>query len=328
MRHHTLARSLAAPVIAPVLAAVLAASLAGCGYSEPPPAVPAAPLNAAPALHALLPQDIKDAGVLVFAADSHPPYRTVGPDGAITGIDKDIQDALARVLGVRIEMEQVDGLPGALEGMLSGRFDAFNGPVKATAEREEQFDSITWMTTHTSYVIPAGAAAGITKAEDLCGKRVSVVAGSVVESQLARLSAFCQRSGSPAASAQPVADTAATLDAVTAGRVDAAGMTQAAAIDTATVQRGRFSYVTQTQDQGASTDFLAMLVPKDDGLGPVMLKAFQQLFDDGTYADVIVRYELGDVTLPAPVFNVSSVTGAGEAQPAKPGEAPPPKAGG
>ncbi|WP_252435323.1 hypothetical protein [Pseudonocardia humida] len=46
-----------------------------------------------------------------------------------------------------------------------------------------------------------------------------------------------------------------------------------------------------------------------------MLKAFQELFDDGTYADVIVRYGLGDVTLPAPVFNVSSVTGAGEAQP-------------
>ena len=102
MRHHTLARSLAAPVIVPALAA----ALAGCGYSEPLPAVPAAPLNAAPALHALLPQDIKDAGVLVFAADSHPPYRTVGPDGAITGIDKDIQDALSRVLGVRIEMEQ------------------------------------------------------------------------------------------------------------------------------------------------------------------------------------------------------------------------------
>jgi len=311
MRHHAPARCFAATA----LATALVAALAGCGYSEPRPAVPAAPVDAAPALHALLPQEVKDAGVLVFAADPHPPYRTIGPDGAITGIDKDLQDALSRVLGVRIEMEPVDGLPAALDGMLTGRFDAFNGPVKATAEREQQFDSITWMTTHTSYVVPAGSAAGISEAEDLCGKRVSVVAGSVVEGQLARLSTFCQRSGAAAASAVLLGDTRATLDAARSGRSDAAGMTQAAAIDVTTQQQGAFTYVTQTQDQGASTDFLAMLVPKDDGLGPVVLKAFQQLFDDGTYADVIIRYGLGDVTLPAPVFNVSSVTGAGEAQP-------------
>ncbi|WP_214403952.1 transporter substrate-binding domain-containing protein [Pseudonocardia lacus] len=306
MRHSVRVRRLAA--------VAFAVAVAGCGYSEPLPAVPAAPTAAAPLLHAALPKEVQDAGVLVFAADSHPPYRTIGPDGAITGIDKDIQDALSRVLGVRIEMEQVDGLPAALDGMLAGRFDAFNGPVKATEERERQFDSITWMTTHTSYVVPSGSSAGIAQADDLCGKRVAVVAGSVVESQLGRLSAFCQRGGSASATAVLLGDTQATLEAARSGRADAAGMTQAAAIEVATTQEGAFSYVTQTREQGAATDFLAMLVPKDEGLGPVMLKAFQQLFDDGTYADIIARYDLGDVTLPAPVFNVSSVTSSGAAQ--------------
>ncbi|WP_252435324.1 transporter substrate-binding domain-containing protein [Pseudonocardia humida] len=236
-----------------------AAATPNCG-----PSTSAAPLDAAPALHALLPQKVKDAGVLVFAAASHPPYRTIGLDGTITGIDKDLQDALSRVLGVRVEMEQVDDLPAALDGMLAGRFDAFNGPVKATAEREQQFDSITWMTTHTSYVVPVGSAAGTTEPEDLCGKRVAVVAGSVVEGRLARLSAFCRRSGAAEATAVLVGDTKATLDAAQAGPADAAGMTQAAAIDVTTVRKGVFSYVTQTQGQGASTDLLAMLVPKDE----------------------------------------------------------------
>jgi polar amino acid transport system substrate-binding protein len=308
MRRPTRARRLAAALV-PALCGV---ALVGCAAAAPAPtaSLPAAAAPAAPPLHAALPEDVRAAGVLVFAADSHPPYRTIGPDGEITGIDRDIQDALSRVLGVRIEMQQVDGLPAALDGMLTGRFDAFNGPVKATAEREQQFDSITWMTTHTSYVVPVGSAA-VTEAADLCGRRVAVVSGSVVEGQLARLSQFCERSGEAAATPVPMADTGETLAAARAGRVDAAGMTQAAAIEVATEQGEVFDYVTQTREQGATTDFLAMLVPKDGGLGPVMLEAFQQLFDDGTYADIIARYGLGEVTIPAPVFNVSSIGATG-----------------
>jgi len=49
----------------------------------------------------------------------------------------------------------VAGLPAALQGMQANRYDAFNGPVEATAEREQQFDTITWMTTRAAYVFPA-----------------------------------------------------------------------------------------------------------------------------------------------------------------------------
>lgn len=90
--------------------------------------------------------------------------------------------------------------------MLANRYDAFNSPVQATAEREKQFDSITWMTTRTSYVVPTGSSAGIDASEDLCGKRVAVVAGSVVEGQLKKLSHFRQASGGrPVESVAPVA---------------------------------------------------------------------------------------------------------------------------
>ena len=295
----------------PLRAAVLAAALvttAACGSGQAEPAAPAGGSAPAPtsALFDALPESVKESGVIRFAGDSHPPYRTVASDGTITGIDKDMQDALGKILGVRTEISVVDSLPSALQGMLSDRYDAFNGPVKATAEREQQFDSITWMTTRTSYVVPTGSTAGITGTDDLCGKKVAIVTASVVEGQLANLSTYCQRSGRPAVESVPLADTNATLLAAQSGRADAAGMTQAAAIDVTTQQKDAYTYVTQTEEQGATTDNLALLVPKTAGMGPVMFDAFEELFASGEYQKIMDEWGLTEVAVPAPVLNAGS----------------------
>ncbi|WP_284746217.1 transporter substrate-binding domain-containing protein [Amycolatopsis sp. RTGN1] len=216
-------------------------------------------------LHDALPQAIKDAGVIRFAGDSHPPYRTVAQDGTVTGIDADFQAAIGQVLGVKTQTSVVTGLPAALQGMLSNRYDAFNGPVKATAEREKQFDTITWMTTRTAYVFPTDSTAGITRVEDLCGKRVAVVTASVVEEQLNKLSRFCTQNKRAATQTVGLDDTNGTLLATRSGRADAAGMTEAAAIDV-TQKQGGTKYVAQTEAQGATKDDLALYVPKS-GLG-------------------------------------------------------------
>jgi ABC-type amino acid transport substrate-binding protein len=81
-----------------VAAGVPAAASACAGGSSP---TNPAPTSAGPtistdaALHAALPPAIRDAGVIRFAGDSHPPYRAVGTDGTtVTGIDPDLQAAL------------------------------------------------------------------------------------------------------------------------------------------------------------------------------------------------------------------------------------------
>ncbi|GHG22572.1 MULTISPECIES: transporter substrate-binding domain-containing protein [Amycolatopsis] len=262
-------------------------------------------LPVVPSLHDALPRAIQDAGVLRFAGDSHPPYRTVAPDGTVTGIDADLQAALGQVLGVRTRISVVSGLPAALEGMLAGRYDAFDGPVKATAEREKQFDTITWMTTRTAYVFPAGSTAGIARPEDLCGKRVAVVAASVVAEQLTALSRSCTENKHPATQAVGLDDTDGTLLALGSGRADAAGMTEAAAIDV-THRQSAYKYVTQTDAQGATKDNLALYAPKASKLGPVLQDAFEELFGNGTYVGIMARWGLTQVSVPAPVFNAAT----------------------
>src|SRR6185312_9235554 len=92
------------------LAACSSTPDAGSPTSSAPAAAASAPTTDQQ-LHAELPQAIRDAGVIRFAGDSHPPYRTVGSDGSVTGIDKDFQDALGAVLGVSTSVEIVNSLP-------------------------------------------------------------------------------------------------------------------------------------------------------------------------------------------------------------------------
>ncbi len=288
-------------------AGVLAASACGGTTTSTNPPTLSPSVTADAALHAKLPAAIRDAGVIRFAGDSHPPYRVVGADGAtVTGIDPDIQAALGAVLGVRIETSIVAGLPAALAGMQAGRYDAFNGPVRDTAEREKDFDAIVWMVTRTAYLVPAGSTAGIKSSDDLCGKTVAGVAASVTEDQVKKLTTWCATKGKPAVTFTGLADTNAPILAAQAGRADAAAMTESAAIDAKAKDPNAYSYVTQTDGQGAGVDQLALLVPKSSGLGPVILDAFKKVFESGEYTRIMNKHGLQKVVVPAPRMNTAA----------------------
>lgn len=279
------------------------AGAAACGGGDGETQRPAG----ATALYDALPDGIKEAGVIRFAGDSHPPYRIVADDGkTVTGIDKELQDALGRVLGVRTEISIVSGLPAALSGMLASRYDAFNGPVKDSAEREKQFDALVWMVTRTSYLIPKAGSSAIKSSGDLCGKRVAGTAGSIVEDQAKRLTEWCAKQGRPGLEFIGFADTNGTILAAKSGRADAAGMTESAALDVLSKEKDAFTYVTQTEEQGAGVDQLAMLVPKSSGLGPVMLDAFKEIFKNGDYKKIMDKYGLQNVTVPEPKMNTAA----------------------
>jgi len=289
-----------------ILAGAVTLALAGaaaCGGGDGEAQRPAG----ATALYDALPDGIKEAGVIRFAGDSHPPYRIVADDGkTVTGIDKELQDALGKVLGVRTEISIVSGLPAALSGMLASRYDAFNGPVKDSADREKQFDALVWMVTRTSYLIPKAGSSAIKSSGDLCGKRVAGTAGSIVEDQAKRLTEWCAKQGKPGLEFIGFADTNGTILAAKSGRADAAGMTESAALDVLSKEKDAFTYVTQTEEQGAGVDQLAMLVPKSSGLGPVMLDAFKEIFKNGDYKKIMDKYGLQNVAVPAPKMNTAA----------------------
>jgi polar amino acid transport system substrate-binding protein len=292
--------------VAAIAAGACLAFTACAGTSGPAAQSPAASagVNKSAKYYESLPQSIKDKGEIVFAGDSHPPYRSVGADGkTITGIDPDIQKALSESLGVPARIEITEGLPQMLTGMQSGRYDAFNGPVKATPERLKEFDGVSWLSSRTSYLIPAKNGIDAQGTDGLCGTTTSGVKGSITEEQTAKLSKWCEDQGKEAVSFLGLADTNATILAVKSGRAQSAATTQTGAIDLMAQEKDQWRYVSQTDEQGAGVDQLVLLAPKSSGLGPVLQKAFTEIFDDGTYKEIVDRWGLDDVAIEAPVLN-------------------------
>lgn len=270
------------------------------GAAEP---TEASGINTDAPLYDLLPEAIKDAGVITIAGDTHPPYRTVEEGGEITGIDPDIQAALAEQLGVPFEIESVSGMEAILTGMLSGRYDGFNGPLRTTPEREAEFDAVVWMTTITSYVYLAEREDELSDPEALCGARVAGVAGSVTESQLERYGQWCTAEGLELPEFIGLDDTNSTFLAVNSDRADYAGTTQTAAIDLQATDAGRYSYLVQSEEQGAGVDQLAFFAPKGNGMAEPLLAAFEAIFDNGEYERIMNEWGLSDVSVDAPVLN-------------------------
>lgn len=293
-----LARSAPALAVAGMAALVLASCSAGGGGDEA-----AADVDTSAPLYDQLPDEIKDAGQITLAGDTHPPYRTIEEDGSFTGLDPDLQAALSEQLGVPFVMETASGLDAMLSGMLSGRYDGFNGPVRATEEREKQFDAIVWMTTRTSYLYLAESADDLGSPESLCGANVAGVTGSVSETQIERYNEWCADQGLEPATFDGLADSNATFLAVKSGRADYAATTQGGAIDLMAQEPDTYDYLVQTDEQGAGVDQLAMYLPKDTGLTEVMLEAFRGIFDNGEYERIMTEWDIADVAVDEPVLN-------------------------
>jgi polar amino acid transport system substrate-binding protein len=277
--------------------------VAGCS-SAAPEAEPAETEAATEApLYDQLPEAIKEAGAIKIAGDTHPPYRTIEEGGEITGIDPDLQVALSEQLGVPFEIITASGLDAMLTGMLSGRFDAFNGPVRTTPEREAEFDAVVWMTTRTSYVYLAERADELSDPEALCGARVAGVTGSVTESQLARYNEWCAAEGLDPAEFIGLEDSNSTFLAVNSDRADYAGTTQSAAIDLQASDPGTYEFIIQSDEQGAGVDQLAMFMPKGNGLAEPMLAAFEAIFENGEYERIMTEWGIEDAAVDAPTLN-------------------------
>lgn len=289
-----------ASLVSIALAGILLTACADSAAEEPGAASGAVDTDAP--LYDSLPQNVKDAEELVVVGDAHPPYRTVEADGEVTGIDPDMWAVLGEELGVPVRMEVAQSMPSMLTGMQSGRWQAWNGPVQANPDRERVFDAITWLQTRTSYVFPKEGSEVKAGDEAPCGQSIAIVGGSITESEVDKLNEWCTEQGEPVNKRADYADTNATLLAVKSGRADVAGMTETAALDV-TGADDTYGYVTQSDEQGSGVSLLALLAPKDSGLGRTLHEAFQNIFDNGEYEKVLKKWGLEPVAVEEPLVN-------------------------
>jgi len=256
-------------------------------------------------LYSQLPAEVRRTGVLRFVGDSHPPYRIVDDERQIKdGLQADFARALEPLLGVRIQHHVVNSLSATLAGLEAGRYDVAMGPALATPARLVRFDAVSWMITRPSFVYPTSRPLVYKRVEDLCGRKISYVAGSVTERVTDRVIERCRQLGKPAAQHVPLLDNNMTLIATQAGRADLAGMTMTAALHAVHENGTRFG-VFYDETNVLGIDLLSLFVSKRSGLAPVLLEAMNTLIRQGDYQKIMSKWGVAAVGIEASRLNAS-----------------------
>ena len=296
---------------------VLAASVACAGCSNPADASGRAPIDGLsgidvavdPALHAALPADVRDAGVVRVATDvPYAPFEMFQSEGSerIVGLDHDLGQALARTLGVRFDFTQ-QAFDGIIPAIQAGKYDVVMSAMTDTAERQGVLDFVDYSISGSGILVSEGNPHGLTTLTDLCGRDVAVQSGSKQAKMLTAEDNPCRRAGLPdAVVAQKPKDTDAQL-ALMSGQVVADFMDQPAAGYAAkTANDGRRFDVVDDAKAPGGTD----ATPNGIGVGKgrpeltgAIQRALQHLMDDGTYARILAAWGESDIGIRTATIN-------------------------
>ncbi len=259
-----------------------------------------------PALHDRLPDTVKSAGKMTSVNNgSFPPYEIVEGPTSMTGASADLTEALAQLLGVKIEHATVSGLPGLLAGIKSGRYQLAIGPVGDYPDRQQKNDFIDFVQEFVVFAVQKGNPAHINGLADTCGKRIAVMAGGSAEQVIRKQSTVCTTAGKPAVTVQSFTDQPSSILAVRSKRSDAFFSSQAPLVYFVQKAEGQLELTGTGQKNGFGDIFQGTVVPKDSPLGEVVLDAYKVLFANGTYAAIMKKWQLSGNIISAPGRNLA-----------------------
>ncbi|PRY44347.1 amino acid ABC transporter substrate-binding protein (PAAT family) [Geodermatophilus tzadiensis] len=289
---------------AAVLVAVLAT--AGCDGADHAAEATGPAVALDEALHAALPEDVREAGVLTVANDpSYPPASSFGPDGrTIVGFEPDLGAALGDLLGVEVRFE-ASPFDTLLDDLAADRFDLVMSAVTDTAEREQQADFVNYFRAGSSIVVGRGNPLGIHDLAGLCGRSVAVEAGTVQVGLLERAQAGCALR----IAVQEVPTNDDALLELRTGRADAVVADYPPAVYVTTDPRTQNSYQLVSDTQYEPGLYGIAVAPDRTELRDVLTTALQRLVEDGVYQELLDRWEVGHGAVDAVTVNGALPTG-------------------
>lgn len=258
------------------------ATLSGCVTNEEP-ALPegwSAPnVDEVPEIAAMY----EDADGVLTVGTNPPfaPFEFKDSDGSIIGLEMDLANAVAQVLGLEFQPVEQD-FSMILPAVQAGQIDLGGSGFTDTDERRENFDfvdilyaGIQWakLTDGPNDVDPSNP----------CGLTVAVQRTTVSETDdLRPKQEACD--GDLTILPYDTSDNAAL--AVLMGRADALSADSPVSAWAVNRSDGRMSMVGEMFDAAP----YGFAVPKDSDLGPAVAAAFQHLIDTGAYADILDKW--------------------------------------
>lgn len=300
------------PTPAALLAVLSTLTLASCGLTSSPSepettAGASAEQSAAPEesvdqeLADMLPADIKASGVIRMATNpAYPPFESVAGDGkTLVGLDPDLAHAIGGVLGVEIEFVHTsfDAIIPALDAKT---VDMAMSSIGDTKEREQTVDFATYYWNGTLILVEKGNPKDIA-ADMACAVDIGVIRGSLQQSTFLPAQApKCEEAGLEPPIAQAYQDGPQAQLALTSGRIDGVMLDAPPLLDAAEKNPEQVETVgplVRNPNPGG------VAFPKDSELVEPVNGAINVLIDNGTYEQILTKWNLSDIAIDASQIN-------------------------
>lgn len=279
---------------------VLTLALAGCAGS---PAASPAPTasdadDASTGAAALLPDDIRERGTITVAVTNspYPPMAYPGDDGAMTGFDIALVDAVSERLGVKAEYDPVD-FDKIIPGVAAGTADLGASALTDNIERQKSVDFVDYFSAGLAWA--AAPDASIDR-DDACGLTIAVQKNSWPDADVQERSDTCEADGKSAIEILRFDPQEDVIAAVVAGDADAFVAESPVTLHAVDKQSADLALVGDTYYAslyGVAVD------PSHEGLTDAVAAAMQELFEDGTYEKLLADWGFTSGGIDDPTVN-------------------------
>lgn len=287
-----------------VLAACSSSAKSNSGSAPNSGSTSALPAGADQGVFALLPASIKAKGKIVVASIPDYPPAAFLPEGGteLEGRDIDLAKALAKVMGLRIDIKNV-AFAALIPGLLAGKYNIGLAAIGITAEREKTLDMIEYVRSgYTGFMVETDSSLHLDAWSDLCGLKVAVLLGSIASTDTKTTSSECTKAGKPTISIQTYetqdVSTLAVLShraEVTVGGYD--GLSYAAQL-----KKGELT-VTGVKSLAGSKVGGGITLTKGNPLVPAVQKALSTIIANGTYGQILDKWHVSKDAVTAPRLN-------------------------
>lgn len=252
----------------------------------------------------MLPADVKNRGSLTVATtDGNAPWAFYKQGSSTpTGVDADLLTEAAKRLGLTVTWKNVQFTAG-IPGVESGRYDFYVSAMADSKAREKVVNFVGYSKEGSGVIVPKGNPKNVKTMKDLCGLKVSIVTGSIFPDVVKKLNT--NECAGKNVQLSETADQAAPFLAVASGQADASMNTY-----------GVSNYIFKTATEGVQTKLelspVPLFAPAVQGIAfskknaPLMKAigaALQKMADDGTYQQIMKKWDVSDGALTKIVYN-------------------------
>ena len=214
----------------------------------------------------------KDTIIVATSADN-PPYEYI-KDGKIIGLDIDIIEAIAKEMGKKIIIKNLD-FPGLLPALSSNSLDLVIAGITATEERKRRVDfSLGYLNTVMAVLFKKSEK--ISSIKDFTGKVIGVQMGTTWESYAKELA-----NNIPGIKIRSLANNLVLIEELKSGAIDLIIMEE--------LQVNKFKVNVPDMESFVLDDTrgeFAIALPKDSSLTESINLVIKKMLDSGTIAQI------------------------------------------